>query len=153
VRSTPVVILAAAATVGLLLMAAQVSLSAWDWRSMEALLPSSRSDTGMVITDGSLPVGSVALTSLAQGLIWASLVIVPGASAAKRLSSRASIRLMAVAVVVVLSSVAFCGFRTIHSFAPLAAFLMIGGVIGLAGIGVALCVMPPNKSLERTRER
>jgi hypothetical protein len=130
----------------------QASLSAWDRQTAEALFPEISGGAGVARPDGFITTGSVTVISLAQGLIWASLVIVPGASAAKRFSSRVSIRLIAAAAVVVLSSVAFCGFRTIHSSAPLAAFLMIGGFIGLAGIGVASLVLPPNKSFERTRE-
>jgi hypothetical protein len=151
VRSTPVAILAVAMTVGILLTVALASLNAWEWHEIDAAFPRTGSDTAVVAVGSSIPLGSVALTSLLQGLIWASLVVVPGASAAKRLSPRASTRLITAAVVVVLSSVAFCGFRTIHSLAPLAVFLAIGGLIGLAGIGVALWVLPPNTSLERTR--
>jgi len=136
----------------MLLTVALASLNAWEWHVVDAAFPRTGSGTGVATIDSSIPLGSVALTSLLQGLIWESLVVVPGASAAKRLSSRASTRLITASVVVVLSSVAFCGFRTIHSLAPLAVFPAIGGLIGLAGIGVALWVLPPNTSLERTRE-
>jgi hypothetical protein len=134
-------------------MLSLAALNAWEWHEYYAAIPATGGDARAMTMDSSELLGSVAVTSLMQGLIWASLVIVPGASAAKSSIFRSSTRVAVAAAVVVLSSLAFCAFRTIHSVAPLDVFVAIGGLIGLVGIGVALWVLPPNTSLERTRGR
>ena len=146
--------IAVAATVIILLAIALASLAAWQRHELEALSPSTSKDASVVVAiEPTTDYVPLVLTSGVAGLLWVALVIIPTAFAARRFSSGVSTHLIAAAVVGVLSALAFCGFRPAHSILPLAVFLSIGGAIGLAGLGVTFRALPPNNSLERTRER
>ena len=153
-RPTLATIGVGAVTVGFLLAIALASLDAWQWRDFDTLSEKVESGSGVVVTiDPTTPYSRIALTSGVAGIIWATLVILPAAVAARRFASSAFMRLLAFAVVGVLSAIAFASFRTIHSGSPVSVFLLIGAAIGMLGLGVAAWVLPPNKSLERTRDR
>ena len=141
-----------AATVIILLAIALVSLAAWQRHELKTLFPSTSEGAGVVAVEPTTDYVPLVLTSGVAGLLWVALVIIPTTFVARRFASGVSTHLIAAAVVGVLSALAFCGFRPAHSNLPLAVFLSIGGAIGLAGLGMALRALPPNKSLERTRE-
>jgi hypothetical protein len=142
-----------AATVIILLAIALVSLAAWQRHELETLSPGTSKGAGVVTIEPTTDYVPLVLASGVAGLLWVALVIIPTAFAARRFASGVSTHLIAAAVVGALSALAFCSFRPAHSLLPLAVFLLIGGAIGLAGLGVALRALPPNKSLERTREK
>jgi hypothetical protein len=141
-----------AATVIILLAIALASLAAWQRHELETLFPST-SEGGVVVTIApTTDYVPLVLTAGVAGLLWVALVILPTVFVARRFASGVSTHLVAAAVVGVLSAIAFCGFQPALSLLPLAVFLSIGGAIGLAGLGVAFRALPPNNSLERTRE-
>jgi hypothetical protein len=142
-----------AATVIILLAIALVSLAVWQRHELEALSLSASTGASVVTIERTTDYVPLVLTSGVAGLLWVALVIIPTVFAARRFASGVSTHLITAAVVGVLSALAFCSFRPAHSILPLAVFLSIGGLIGLAGLGVALRALPPNNSLERTRAR
>jgi hypothetical protein len=153
VRPTLATIGVGAVTVGFLVAIALASLDAWQWRDFGPLTEKVESGPGVVVTiDPATPYSRIALTSGVGGIIWATLVILPAAVAVRRFASSAPMRLLAYAVVGVLSAIVFSSFRTVHSGSPVSVFLSIGAAIGMLGLGVVTWVLPPNKSLERTRE-
>ncbi len=151
-RTTLAAIGAAAVTAGCLLAIALVALDAWDRHEFETLFPTVADGTSRALIEWHTSYSRIGLTAAVGGMVWATVVILPAALATRRFASGALQRLLAVAVVGVVSALAFVGFRTVHSGLPLSAFLLTGSVIGLAGLGVAVWVLPPNTSLERTRD-
>jgi hypothetical protein len=151
-RSTLGAMVAVSATVVILLTSALASFDVWNRHALEAILPSSDA-AGALIVDRSIDLGAIIRSSWLAGFLWVGVVVLPAAVLVKHLASRVLMRLAGAVIVSALSAVAFCSFQTIHSFQPPSIFLLVGGVIGVVGFGVALWAVPPNTSFERTRER
>jgi hypothetical protein len=61
-------------------------------------------------------------------------------------------RVVSATVVFVVSAIAFSATQYPNSLLPPELIFLVGGLLGLIGVGVMALALPPNKSLERTRE-
>jgi hypothetical protein len=148
-----------AVSVGTLILVSQEALSWWSW---QAFLESLGPDTvGSVIVDPPPPGPAEAavryvvafLALCLVGAAFAAAVVWPVTNAARRIFSHPFAgHVMAGVVVAALSGLAFAAQTSPSGPWHPAVVFAIGGAIGVVATTAFTLMLPPNTSLERTRE-
>jgi len=158
VRPSAKAIITGAASAGALLFTTSTILDHW---SSQYFWDSNGLDGTYALVDPPPPTGfeAIALQAIQLiwlcflGAVWTAVVVLPIVLIARRiLSYRWASRLLAVAIVGVLSALVCLTQWSPGGPWTTSLICAIGGVIGLVLVAIADRQMPPNKSLERTRE-
>ncbi len=146
-------------TIGASLFLAHVILEWWSWHAfLETLGPDG---FGRPLVDPPPPGPAEAAVRYVLGLValclfgalLAASVVWPVTNVARRVFRQPLAgRLTAVSVIAVLSSLGFAGQTSPSGPWHPAVVFAIGGAIGIAAATIFTLMMPPNTSLERTRE-
>jgi hypothetical protein len=161
-RTLAALIVAALAS-GALLLVATVTLDAWHWRlynEAQALQPSVE---GLVAAAAENPyqLGRSATTYFqifvgccAATTFWVVFVVLPGLLAARRMFAGVlASHIIAAIVACIVSGITFTLMQRVTPYiSPMITFAA-GGTIGLVSTILLAKMLPPNVSLERTRER
>ena len=161
-RHTLTAIMVTSVVSGVLLLAATLTLEGWHWQrySEAQALHSSHSDSDAVIVENPYQIDESPITFVpmfisvcAAATFWVVFVVVPSLLASRRIfaGSLAS-HIVAAGVVCVLSGIAFALVQGVTDYIPPIVTFGAGGVVGLVNIVLVVKILPPNTSLERTRE-
>ena len=154
-RYTIKALAAAAIATGVMLFLAPIALDWWDARALresQGTENPSVVESPYALVDPPPPTGSAAiaygvlkLTALCiLGAIWAAVIVLPAILGARRLLNHPlGSRVLAFAVVGVLSAVAYASQLSPRGpWSPILVFA-VGGVMGLASAGVVDRMLPP----------
>jgi len=161
-RTLKALMIAALAS-GALLLIATLVLDAWHWRSYQEAqaLESVSSGLEAVVPEnpyGSLPTSAVTYLQLfvaccAAATFWVVFVVIPSLLVSRRVFTGPSAGHIVAAIVVgVVSGTVFALMQRLTPYIPPLVPFIVGGTIGLLSIVILAKMLPPNKSLERTRE-
>jgi hypothetical protein len=160
-RRTLIAIIVTSLACGALLAGATVALDAWHWRlfsDVQVLLSGSAADAVAVENPYESSVNlleylALFLACCAAATFWAVFVVIPSLLASRRVFSGVFAGVViAAAVVCVISGVVFTALQRLTPYISPAITFAIGGAIGLFSILLLARLLPPNTSLERTRE-
>jgi hypothetical protein len=159
---TLIAIMVTAIAGGALLAGATVAFDAWHWKfySEAQALQSSASAADAVIVENPyqssvdlLEYLALFLACCAAMTFWTVFLMIPSLLASRRIFSGVYTAVaVAAAVVAVISGVVFMALQRFTPYIPAAITFAVGGAIGLVGILLLARLLPPNTSLERTRE-
>ena len=162
-RRTLTALMVTALLSGALLLVATMALDAWHWRlynQEQALkLAASGSDSVVVENPYGLPGTSVItyfglfVACCAATSFWALFVVTPSLLVSRRVFAGAlASHIIAAAVVCIVSGITFALILRLSPYiSPIVTF-SAGGAIGLFSVVLLARMLPPNTSLERTRE-
>jgi len=164
-RHTLTAIMVTAVVTGALLLVATRTLEAWYWQQYwqqhtdTQALHSSGSDLDAVIVENPYQIEESPITYVpmfialcAAATFWVVFVVIPSLLASRWLFvGPLASHTVAAVVVCVLSGIAFALVEGVREYiSPMFTF-GAGGAIGLVSIVLVVNLLPPNKSLERTR--
>jgi hypothetical protein len=90
----------------------------------------------------------------AAATFWAVFVVLPTLMVSRHVISGAlTSSIVAAIVVCVVSGLVYCLLGASESYMSLLIPFSVGGAVGLLGLGMLHRMLPPDKSLERSRER
>ncbi len=162
-RSTLKAVVVTGIVVGILLLAATLSLSAWQWHLYDQVQTQQPEGQAVAVARLENPYG-LAYTPATKyvwlfagcclvATAWVSALVLPSVTAARQLFTNIVVgRVVSATVVFVVSAIAFSATQYPNSLLPPELIFLVGGLLGLIGFGVMALALPPNKSLERTRE-
>jgi hypothetical protein len=148
---------------GALLLVATLSLEEWHWQQYyEAqALRSSSSGADAVLVDNPYQINDTSMSTYfllfvaccAAATFWSVFVVIPCLLASRRVfSSTVPSHIVAAAIVCTVSGLAFAFTQHPNEFVSPMITFSAGGIVGLVSLALLARMLPPNTSLERTRE-
>jgi hypothetical protein len=160
-RTLTAIMVPALAGAALLLIATQI-LNSWYWQlySDAQALNLSQANADAVIVENPYEVQESILTFIpmfialcAAATFWVVFVVIPSLLASRRVfAGSLSGHIVAAVTVCTLSGVVFALVLGREGYISPAITFAVGGVIGLVSFALVVKLLPPNTSLERTRE-